>query len=163
MTYSNYIIYILLLILLLSIFIYKKSSFKEAIDANTNEDKSDEPALKCPSANEDGIDVACYDKYIKTLTEKYNYLMALQVPITFYAGNIEYSYTTETPLIKFSGGVPYIYVNMTLPYPLPGDKGDPGDPGPPGNPGSKGKQGKSGLSGYSGLSYSGYFNSNISK
>ena len=75
----------------------------------------------------------------------------------------EYSYTTETPLIKFSGGVPYIYVNMTLPYPLPGDKGDPGDPGPPGNPGSKGKQGKSGLSGYSGLSYSGYFNSNISK
>jgi hypothetical protein len=163
MTYSNYIIYILLLILLLSILLYKKSSFKEAIDSKSDEATSEENALKCPSTNKDGIDVGCYDGYIDKLTRKYNLLMSLQVPITFYAGNIEYSYKTETPLVVFSGGVPYIYVNMRLPYPEVGDKGDPGDPGPPGNTGSKGSKGKSGLSGYSGSSYSGFLNSNLSK
>lgn len=161
MTYSNYIIYILLLILLLSILLYKKSSFKEAAGPNSDESTSDETALNCPY--EDGIDVGCYDGYIEELTRKYNLLMSLQVPITFYSGNIEYSYKTETPLVVFSGGVPYIYVNMRLPYPEVGDKGDPGDPGPPGNPGAKGKQGKLGLPGYSGSSYSGFLNSNLSK
>jgi len=158
MTYSNYIIYILLLILLLSIFIYKKSSFKEAIDENSDK----KPQLKCPITKDDQIDIDCYIYYVEQLTADYNYLMA-RVPITFYAGNIEYNYKTETPLVEFSGGVPYIYVNITLPYPEVGDNGDPGDPGPPGNTGSKGSKGKSGLSGYSGSSYSGFLNSNLSK
>jgi hypothetical protein len=158
MTYSNYIIYILLLILLLSVFLYKKSSFKEAAGPNTDEKSK----LKCPITKDGQIDIECYKYYVEQLTADYNYLMA-RVPITFYAGNIEYSYKTETPLVEFSGGVPYIYVNMTLPYPEVGDNGDPGDPGPSGIPGVKGIQGKSGLSGYSGLSYSGFLNSNISK
>lgn len=157
MNYSNYIIFTLLIILLLSILLYKKSSFKEAAGPK----KDEKPQLKCP-IRDGQIDTECYNYYLEQLTENYNYLMA-RVPITFYAGNIEYSYKTETPLVELSGGVPYIYVNMRLPYPEVGDKGDPGDPGPPGNPGVKGAQGKPGLSGYSGLSYSGFLNSNISK
>lgn len=154
MGHTNYIIFILLLILLLSIlfiFVKKNNSTKEGATPNPT-----------PSLERAGIDMKSYEEKIAELTDQYNYLMA-RVPITFYAGNIEYNYNTETPLVIFSGGVPYVYVNMRLPYPPPGDKGDSGDPGPPGIPGSQGIQGNMGLTGYSGLSYSGFLNSNLSK
>ena len=154
MTYSIYIIFTLVLILLLSILLYKKYRFKEAQTANPTP-----PILKCPLVNGTDVDIGCYDRLINDnqngLKAKYNYLMA-RVPIAFHAGNIEYSYDTETPLVLFTGGVPYIYVNMRLPYPKPGDKGDKGDPGPEGETGEKGEKGEPGLSGYSGLSYSNY-------
>jgi len=146
-----YSIYILLLILLFAL-LYKNISIKESLTPPPSAN-----VLVCPSINGGEIDTACYDRKINELTNKYNFLMA-RVPITFYAGNIEYNYKTKTPLVVFSGGVPYVYVNMRLPYPPPGDKGDPGDPGPPGPPGSQGSKGTSGLSGYSGLSYSGFLN-----
>jgi len=144
---------ILLFILLLSIFLYKNSSFKESLNPTVAP-----TTLTCTTINGGEIDTGCYDRQIADLTYRYNYLMA-RIPLRFYAGNIEYNYNTETPLVVFSGGVPQIYVNMRLPYPEPGDNGNSGDPGPPGKPGSRGTQGNKGLSGYSGQSYSTFFNS----
>ena len=154
MTYTNYIHFILLFILVSSILF---------ISINKNNSTKEGAASKLtPSLERGGIDMKSYEDKIAELTYRYNYLMA-RVPISFYAGNIEYNYNTETPLVIFSGGVPYVYVNMRLPYPPPGDKGDSGDPGPPGISGSQGIQGDMGLTGYSGLSYSGFLNSNLSK
>lgn len=150
MTYSIYIIFTLTLILLLSILLYNKNTIKEAQTNN-----SDKPQLKCPLINGTDVDAGCYNRQIENLTNRYNFLMA-RVPITFYAGNIEYNYNTEKPLVVFSGGVPYVYVSIRLPYPKPGNKGDKGDPGPEGDTGEKGEKGGPGLSGYSGLSYSNY-------
>jgi len=158
MTNSMYIIFVLLLILLF-VLLYKNISIKESLTPKPTPASS---ALVCPTINRGEIDTGCYNYQIAQLTENYDYLMA-RVPLTFYAGNIEYNYNTETPLVVFSGGVPYVYVNMRLPYPPPGDKGDPGDPGPPGVTGVQGVKGTAGLSGYSGLSYSGFFNSNAPK
>jgi hypothetical protein len=154
MTHTNYIIFILLLILLLSVFFifaYKKKSTKEGATPNPT-----------PSLKNGVIDTTNYTNKITELTNRYNYLMA-RVPITFYAGNIEYNYNTDIPLVIFSGGVPYVYVNMRLPYPPPGDNGDPGDPGPTGIAGPQGAKGGMGLTGYSGLNYSGFLNSDLSK
>lgn len=143
MEYANYTSLVLLFILILSVFLYKNISAKESLASNTGT-----------------FDTKRYDDEIAKLTKRYNYLMG-RVPITFYAGNIEYGYDMEEniPLVVFTGGVPYVYVNMRLPYPSHGDNGDPGDPGPPGIPGSQGTKGISGLSGYSGSSYSDFLNS----
>lgn len=147
MGYTNYIIFILLLVLVLSVFLYKNTSTKETLMSNAGT-----------------FDTKRYDDQISKLTDRYNFLMG-RVPIKFYAGNVEYSYNTDVslPLVVFTGGVPYINVNMRLPYPAPGDNGDPGNPGPPGIPGSQGIQGNSGLSGYSGSSYSDFLDSNVPK
>lgn len=147
------------MILIFSVFLYKNVSTKENL---TPSPKPASKELSCPATNEGEIDTKCYNRQIKNLTDRYNFLMA-RVPITFYAGNIEYNYKTETPLVVFSGGVPYIYVNLRLPHPPPGDKGDPGNPGPTGNEGSKGVQGNSGLTGYSGSSYSRFLSNGTSK
>jgi len=163
MTYINYTIFILLLILFSSflyIYINKNGSTREA--ATPNSTPSNTNQLTCPLINGVDIDTGCYDRQIDELTQKYNFLMA-RVPIKFYAGVIEYSYETDIPLVIFSGGVPYVYVNIRLPYPEPGNKGDSGDPGPSGITGSQGEQGISGLSGYSGSSYSGFLNSKLQK
>ena len=160
--FESIVILQLIFILCLSIFIFyllSNSPNKEGLTPGPQGPGPQGPTLRCPLKSNGEIDFKCYDRQIANLTNAYNYLMA-RVPITFYAGNIEYHYQkpgeSDLPLVVFSGGVPYVYVNMRLPYPSVGDKGDTGDPGPQGPNGDTGSTGNPGLSGYSGLNYSSY-------
>jgi len=75
------------------------------------------------------------------------------MPITFAKGNISYDRIDE-PKVWFSGNIPYVFINITLPYPLAGDQGPTGMRGQVGEKGQKGQPGEKGPTGYTGSALS---------
>jgi len=71
------------------------------------------------------------------------------MPITFSTGTIEYD-RIDKPIVTFSGEIPYIFINIKLPYPLAGEQGDRGARGNQGEKGEKGETGEPGARGYTG-------------
>jgi hypothetical protein len=75
------------------------------------------------------------------------------MPVTFGAGNISYEKNIEAPVVTFSGEIPYIFINIKLPYPSAGDQGQRGEKGDQGPDGKKGEQGDKGKPGYIGSNF----------
>ena len=92
--FESIVILQLIFILCLSIFIFyllSNSPNKEGLTPGPQGPGPRGPTLRCQLKSNGEIDFKCYDRQITNLTNAYNYLMA-RVPITFYAGNIEYHY-----------------------------------------------------------------------
>jgi hypothetical protein len=75
------------------------------------------------------------------------------MPIRFSKGNISYDRIDEAE-VWFSGEIPYVFINIKLPYPLAGDQGLTGDRGEVGEKGKKGPAGDKGPTGYTGSALS---------
>jgi hypothetical protein len=78
------------------------------------------------------------------------------MPITFGTGKISYEMETPTeklPSVTFSGKLPYIFINIKLPYPNAGDLGKRGEKGQSGPDGEKGETGDKGRKGYVGSNF----------
>lgn len=140
----KYIILLGFLIIFSYIFIHKVFNFKEGA----------EPPLKnqIKSGKPEGEDYfTFFSPRESEITELRSAMDKLQsiVPITFAAGNISYDRIDE-PSVSFSGEIPYIFINIKLPYPKAGKQGETGDKGQVGADGQKGPSGDKGVKGYTG-------------
>jgi hypothetical protein len=88
------------------------------------------------------------DGKIEAIIQSLNDIKSI-VPVSFAAGKIKHE-RIETPIVTFSGELPYIFINITMPYPLAGNPGDTGTRGVKGPTGPKGDMGDKGKHGYNG-------------
>jgi len=138
--------YILLGVLIIFgyIFLLKIINFKEGVDAPLKN--------QIKSGNPGGDNYYTYfsprEREIEELLSVMDKLQSI-MPITFATGNISYE-RIDKPSVSFSGEIPYIFINIKLPYPQAGEQGVTGDKGPIGADGQKGPSGDKGVKGYTG-------------
>ena len=96
-----------------------------------------------------------YEEYYSPRENKINKLLYFInnlkhiTPIMFAPGTITYDRKNEAE-VTFNGTLPYIFVNISLPYPLAGNQGERGITGGNGRKGDKGDDGETGRKGYVG-------------
>jgi hypothetical protein len=134
----KYIVFLAVSLFLLYIIFYYAVNFKEGSEGR--------------QISQAGND---YEKYYSPRENKINKLLFFindlksKTPITFAPGTITYD-RKDKANVTFNGTLPYIFVNISLPYPLAGNQGERGITGGNGKKGDKGDEGETGRKGYVG-------------